>query len=146
MICCAVTTFDSVWVSVLTAAVSPEAVTSTVVEVPVTFNWAEISFLDPTSTWTCRVIFLKTGMFNGQGVGRRWQVGDGVFARRRVVVLRVNPVVVDTTVTVAPGTTALLVSVTVPEISPVSAWPKSHTELSSNTLSTAIDARGACCM
>src|SRR6516162_11869413 len=48
-----------------------------------------------------------------------------------VVVLRVNPVVVDTTVTVAPGTTALLVSVIVPAITPVSAWPNRQTEASS---------------
>jgi hypothetical protein len=40
------------------------------------------------------------------------------------VVLRVNPVAVDTTVIVAPGTTALLESVTTPVISPVSACPK----------------------
>src|SRR5215469_588186 len=50
-----------------------------------------------------------------------------------VVVLRVNPVVVDTTVTVAPGTTALLVSVIVPAITPVSAWPNRQTEAISRT-------------
>jgi hypothetical protein len=52
-----------------------------------------------------------------------------------VVVLRMNPVVVDTTVTVAPGTTALLVSVIVPAITPVSAWPNRQTEASSRVAS-----------
>ena len=54
-----------------------------------------------------------------------------------LVAPRVKLVVVETTVTVAPGTTALLESVTVPEIVPDSACPNSDNEASKTTPSTA---------
>src|SRR5450432_4188904 len=48
-----------------------------------------------------------------------------------VVVVRLKPVLLEATVTVAPGTTAPLLSVTVPLIVSDSAWPNSNADASS---------------
>src|SRR5450759_2601148 len=45
-----------------------------------------------------------------------------------VVAIRTSPVSIEVAVTVAPTTTAPVLSVTVPLIPPVSAWPKAQTE------------------
>ena len=46
-----------------------------------------------------------------------------------VVVVRTNPVSTEVAVTVAPTTTAPVLSVTIPLIAPDSAWPKAQTEI-----------------
>src|SRR5271157_1838633 len=52
-----------------------------------------------------------------------------------VVVVRASPVSIEVAVTLAPTTTAPVVSVTVPLIDPVSAWPKAQIENSARIAS-----------
>ena len=132
-----VTTCDSVWFSVFTTAVSFEAVTSTVVDVPVTDNCADTSKRPPTSRVTWREYLSKPecSMVSVYVVGGKFVMAYS--PADAVVALRVSPVPVETTVTVAPGTTALLLSVTIPEMVADSPCAKSQELASSNTPSSA---------
>ena len=116
-----VMTCDNVWFSVFTTAVSFEAVTSTVVDVPVTDICADTSIRDPTATATWREYLSKPecSIVSVYVAGGKFVIAYS--PADAVVALRVRPVAAETTVTVAPGTTALLLSVTMPEIDPVSA-------------------------